>query len=279
MPRRAAICIAVLGLLLCGCQLKEVASGVNRKQASELLIALSEHGIAAEDSKSGTAQNERFSVSVSQKNYVAALRVARDLGVGATDDALLQEILGTKSFVPPSPEILAARNDFLRALEIERFLEVLPSVSSARVVVRSDKSAAPSVAVAVRLRNAEEGSNAAGEIKRALSRFVSNPEELQLILAKGSGSKSDARSEIPSGMINGFGLEMFSQPGMFQLSSLLLLSGLSALIVGLVLGSRLAARGMRKAPARREMFPELRTSDPTAPRLPAQRGDIRRDAA
>jgi len=134
--------VLLLGMTLSGCGSDvELHSKLSADQSVEMLVALGRAGIEAERERTSSGRNEIFSVSVPRSNYQSALEVIHEYGLPSKSKENVEQLIKPGGLFPSSPQMSGLRIDHVHALEIERLLEDLTGVDSAKVIVRSQSVA------------------------------------------------------------------------------------------------------------------------------------------
>lgn len=126
----------LLILLLCtsSCRDVQVAENINQYQAHQIINKLSNSGI---DSKYFTTNNGKsYSVTVTQRNYLPAVSIIATSGILPKVDSDFKELTEPKGFLASNKSFDLLRLDRAVAVELEEALLGVPSIASAKVVVR-----------------------------------------------------------------------------------------------------------------------------------------------
>ncbi len=147
----------VVFALLCvfsGCSREQVATGLDQKQAREMVATLTGQGIIS------YAQTDRgsrgaFSVEVASRDYPLAVSILNALGLPKEQPPSFRDLTEQRGFLPNTREVEAARLDYALGSEIEEKLRSLDGIDNARVIVRSNMLKAdqePSASVMITTR-------------------------------------------------------------------------------------------------------------------------------
>lgn len=132
-----ALIVLALVCVLSGCAREQVASGLDQRQAREMVATLTGQGII---SYALTDRGSRgsFSVEVASRDYPLAVSILNALGLPKEQPPSFRELTEQKGFLPNTREVEAARLDYALGSEIEEKLRSLDGIDSARVIVRSN---------------------------------------------------------------------------------------------------------------------------------------------
>jgi len=144
-----------LVLTICGCSKESVVSGIDQRQAREVVSALATQGIIA------TAATERgarraFSIEVSKGDYPIAINILNALGLPRDQPPSFLELTEQKGFLPNTREVEAARLDYALGSEVEEKLRAIDGVRTVRVLIRSNilkQGQEPSASVFITTQN------------------------------------------------------------------------------------------------------------------------------
>jgi type III secretion protein J len=156
MSPSLSLAVAVLGLA--GCTREELLHGLDERQASEVLVALDERGLAGAKVREDGA-DERWRVEVDRGDAARAHRILADRDLPRARPPGVAELFGKGSMVPTPTEEHAL---LLHALsgELARSVESLEGVVAARVhlglaqpdPLRPQERVAPRASVLVKCR-------------------------------------------------------------------------------------------------------------------------------
>ena len=127
--------LIILHSLLIGCNQREIATGLDQRQANEIVALLSEYGIVSNSSK-GTGRNSSYTVSARSGSYHQAITLLHKNKLPSPTEPSFDELVAQKGLIPNSREIEALRLDHALGKEIEDIIENHPEVRSAKVIVR-----------------------------------------------------------------------------------------------------------------------------------------------
>ncbi len=152
--------VLVLAAALGGCAREELLHGLDERQASEVLVALDERGVAASKLREDGAE-ERWRVEVERGEATRAHRILAERDLPRARAPGVSELFGKGSMVPTPTEEHAL---LLHALsgELARSVEAVDGVVAARVhlglrqpdPLRPSERAAPRASVLVKCRAA-----------------------------------------------------------------------------------------------------------------------------
>ncbi len=123
---------AVFSVALAACQVN-VQQGLDEPSANEVVTALERNGIGAKKEK-GEGQEGGYIVQVGQSDVARAMELMHSLGLPRSERRGLAETYGQPSLVP-SPTEERARFQKALANDIEKTLETIEGVVSARVLL------------------------------------------------------------------------------------------------------------------------------------------------
>lgn len=124
--------------LISGCNSDvELHSKLNADQSVEMLVALGRSGIQGKREGVSSGRSEVYRVTVPSLSYQDALEVIHEYGLPSKSEQEVDELIKPGGLFPSSPQMSGLRIDHVHALEIERLLEDLAGVDSAKVIVRS----------------------------------------------------------------------------------------------------------------------------------------------
>lgn len=127
--RDVRVIVAVIALA--GCGREEILHGLDENQANQVVVALSDTGIAAQTRRDEAAEGS-WRVEVSASDAITAQRLLADRGLPRRAPAGFAEVFGKGSIVPSASEERAL---YLQALsgELARTVEAIDGVVQARV--------------------------------------------------------------------------------------------------------------------------------------------------
>lgn len=175
-------CSLVFLLVLSACSLEPVAQDVNQKQANEIVSLLNKEGISSFATK-GRGGRGMYAVSVKQSAYHQSVSILTEHNLPRDPAPTFDELISQRGFIPNSREVEALRLDRAFAVEIEETLENYPSVTSAKVIVRSQlvkDGQQPTVAVILQAK--EELPPDEFSVRRMISGVVPGVQPEQIIL-------------------------------------------------------------------------------------------------
>ncbi len=150
--------IIMLGVLLAGCQGEQVGSGLDQNKANHMMAVLSSHGIGAVVRKEAGGRGS-FGVWVERRARSEAAILIDEQRLLEKGNPI-EELISSQGILPGSREVEQIKVDRAVALEVERLLENIPGVVSARVVVRSSflkEGEQPTVSVVVEDESGMQG--------------------------------------------------------------------------------------------------------------------------
>lgn len=152
------IWIVTLCVLLAGCQGEQVGSGLDQNRANHMMAVLSSRGIGAVVRKE-TGSRGSFGVWVEKSARSEASILIDEQGLLEKGNPL-EELISSQGILPGSREVEQLKVDRAVALEVERLLENIPGVVSARAVVRSSflkEGEQPTVSVVIEDESEAQG--------------------------------------------------------------------------------------------------------------------------
>ncbi len=120
---------------LTACGEVPIAEDLNHSQAREVVATLSRSGISASFERERRG-SKSYSVTVRSRDFDRSIRILDDHGLPEEPREAFLDSLSTSSFLPDSREVEALRLDHALAVQLEKLLENLPRVISARAIVR-----------------------------------------------------------------------------------------------------------------------------------------------
>lgn len=122
-----------LTVLLCGCDEREVISGLDQRDKISVLSIMSEAGISTRVEKSTKGKEDRFSISVSEGNYTTALELLTQLGLPRKESLNTRSLLSGDSLIPPTPDVVQLRLELITSERLRELIQALPSVIDSEV--------------------------------------------------------------------------------------------------------------------------------------------------
>lgn len=195
----------VLFLLLIGllsaCQGEQVGSGLDQNRANHMVAALSARGIGAVARKEAGGRGT-FGVWVEKSARGEAAVLIDEQGLLEKGSSSFEDLISNQGILPSSREVEQLKVDRAVAIEVERLIENIPGVVSARAIVRQSflkESEQPTVSVVI-----EDESEAQGRQEQfaaiVLSAVPGVLRDRILIAVEHSKVDNDLRREI--GILN-----------------------------------------------------------------------------
>jgi type III secretion system YscJ/HrcJ family lipoprotein len=259
------LCLLVSQFLLSGCGSEiELHSKLDAEQSVEVLVALNRAGIQASRARTSSGRNESYSVSVPSANYQSALEVLHEYGLPGKQRDSVNEMLSPQGLFPSSPELSGLRVDHVLALEIERLLEGMPGIASAKVIVRSRSlqgqrrifGNTENSSVSLLIRYSAVGKSqlpfSVEEVKKIVMKAVPNLVEDNISISAskinvGSLFSDDALTNGQLRKVSPFAFRVPQQDYMrakYQLVGILLLICFAGILLGSVVGAILMRRSI-----------------------------------
>ncbi|MBP9838554.1 MAG: hypothetical protein KBC84_07545 [Proteobacteria bacterium] len=122
-----------------GCvQKEELVGNLDIHQSVEILVALKNSGVIAEQERSSSSKGDKYQVVVVKNDYQKALEVLREYNLPKNEDESFNQLTNSNSFTPNIKEISDLRLDKSIALEAERLIRSLTNTVDAKVIVRAN---------------------------------------------------------------------------------------------------------------------------------------------
>lgn len=193
--------LPALSMLCAGCQGDQVGGGLDQNKANHMVAVLTSNGIGAAARKESAGRGT-YGVWVDPGSRGEAAVLIDEKGLLEKGEASFDELVSNQGILPGSREMEQLKLDRAQAIEMERLLENLPGVVSARVVLRSRflrEGEKASIAVVVEEQNPEPGR--AEQIRSIISGAVPGVEAGQVLVSVHAGEIEDTlRQQI--GMLN-----------------------------------------------------------------------------
>lgn len=256
----------ILGLSACGNEV-ELHSKLDAEQSVEVLVALNRAGIQASRESVSSGRNESYRVLVPSANYQSALEVLHEFGLPSKNKESVDQLLNPRGLFPSSPELSGLRVDHVLALEIERLLEGMPGIASAKVIVRSrsleanprmfkrNENASASLLIRYSALGKSQLPFSIEEVKKIVLKAVPDllAENISISVSKIKVGSNFSDEALQSGQLRKVSPFAFRVPEQDYLRAKYQLIGILLLIcfAGILLGSVVGAILMRRSIVRR----------------------------
>lgn len=128
--------VALLSVVLLGCQERTLVSGVDQSEANKIVAVLFRAGITAE-AASESGGRGKFKVLLDEAYYQEAVSIIDSKGLPDKNKSTLESIVNPSSLLPASRGVEALRNDYALSLQLAALIKRNPNISDVAVVVRT----------------------------------------------------------------------------------------------------------------------------------------------
>lgn len=119
------------------CSEKIVVSGVDQKQANEIVSVLAKSNIIS-NANTDPASKKLFAVFVNKKDYIKSVSLLTSKGFPKEKMPTFSELVSHRGLLPDSKKMESLRFDKALSVEIEESILTIPNISSVNVVVRNE---------------------------------------------------------------------------------------------------------------------------------------------
>jgi len=238
-------------ILLSGCREREVVSGLDQREKLSIVSVLLNAGIPVGEKSTTNGRQERYTISVAESDYSAALNLLGQLGLPRKEAQNTKDLLGGESLIPPTPEIVALRVDLVTGERLKQLIQSLPGVIDSEVFYQRPTNAAAAKAT-VLVRHTAEAGALRDRVESLAQKTLPEirPEGLEVSLVTVSLKRDGALVDFPSP----FSFQVPAaerERATYQVFALLGLSMLAALFVGFFAGLVLSGVLWRRYERRR----------------------------